>query len=253
MRGKMFSRNLTLAFVLVTVLTFMCANMAQAALVTEGLVSYWSFNKASIQEGTVKDVWGENDGNIKGDVKIVEGKYGEALEFDGDEDLVWMPDTESLQIDEAGTIEMWVKIAEIQKYQGLFIKAGAWAGPGYVLRYSSQYQFQGGWEWVDFHQDGELIKGQWSHIAMATDGETAFLYQDGKLIKTHETTVTVDTEPLLLGFTVDVYWKGLIDEVRVYDRNLNENEVNQNMNAEGLGVESSIEKLPLTWGKLKSE
>ena len=253
MRGKMFSRNLTLVFTLIIALTFMFANMAKAGLVTEGLVSYWNFNKASIQEGTAKDVWGENDGNIKGDVKLAEGKYEEALEFDGDEDLVWMPDSESLRIDEAGTIEMWVKIAEIQKYQGLFIKAGAWAGPGYVLRYSAEYQFQGGWEWVDFHKDGELKEGQWSHIAMATDGETAYLYQDGKLIKTHETTVTTDNEPFLLGFTVDVYWKGLIDEVRFYDRNLSEAEVNQNMNAAGLDVVSSTEKLALTWGDIKTQ
>jgi hypothetical protein len=84
------------------------------------LVSYWNFNKGNIQGETVKDVWGENDGTIKGDPKTVEGKFGEALEFGGD-DLVEVPDAESLQIDSTGAIELWVKIAEIQKYQGIFI------------------------------------------------------------------------------------------------------------------------------------
>ncbi len=253
MRSKMFNRNLISAFVFVTALTFMCPNMAKAELVTEGLVSYWNFNKANMQGETVKDVWGENDGTIKGDPKAVEGKFGEALEFDGDEDLVEVPDSESLQIDNAGAIEMWLKIAEIQKYQGIFIKAAGWGGAGYVLRYSSQYQFQGGWEWVDFHQDGELKEGQWSHIVMSTDGKMAYLYQDGKLIKSQETTVAVDNAPFVLGFTVDVYWKGTIDEVRVYDRNLSEDEVNQNMNAEGLDVLSPTEKLALTWGQIKTQ
>jgi hypothetical protein len=85
---------------------------------------------------------------------------------------------------------------------------------------------------------------------MLTDGETASLYQDGELIKSQETTVAVDNEPFLLGFTVDVYWKGLIDEVRVYNRDLSEDEVNQNMNAEGLDVVSPTEKLSLTWDRL---
>lgn len=253
MRSKIFSRNFTLAFTLVITLVFMCANIAQTELVTEGLVSYWNFNKENLQGETVKDVWGENDGTIKGNPKAVEGKFSEALEFDGDGDFVEVPDSEALQIDSTGTIELWVKIAEIQKYQGIFIKAAGWGGAGYVLRYSSQYQFQGGWEWVDFHQDGELKEEQWSHIVMSTDGKMAYLYQDGKLIKSQETTVAVDNAPFLLGFTVDVYWKGLIDEVRVYDRNLSEDEVNQNMNAEGLDVLSPSEKLALTWGKIKAQ
>ncbi len=160
MRGKMFNKVLSLTFTLVIVLTFMCANMANAQFVTEGLVSYWTFNKASMQGETVKDVWGENNGTIKGEPKAVEGKFSEAMEFDGRDDFVEVPDSKSLQIDKAGTIEMWIQIAETQNYQGIFIKAAGWSRTGYVLRYSSQYQFQGGWEWVDFHQDGELKEGE---------------------------------------------------------------------------------------------
>ena len=128
MRSKIFSRNFTLAFTLVITLVFMCANIAQTELVTEGLVSYWNFNKENLQGETVKDVWGENDGTIKGNPKAVEGKFSEALEFDGDGDFVEVPDSEALQIDSTGTIELWVKIAEIQKYQGIFIKAAGWGG-----------------------------------------------------------------------------------------------------------------------------
>jgi hypothetical protein len=135
----------------------------------------------------------------------------------------------------------------------LYYKAAGWAGAGYVLRYSSQYQFQGGWEWVDFHQDGELKEGQWSHIVMSTDGKMAYLYQDGKLIKSQETTVAADAQPFVLGHTLGVFWKGTIDEVRVYDRDLSEEEVSQNMNAEGLSVLSPTDKLALTWGQIKAQ
>ncbi len=44
---------------------------------------------------------------------------------------------------------------------------------------------------------------------------------------------------------------GIIDEVRIYDRALNEDEIEQNMSAEGLAVEGSTDKLASTWGRIK--
>ncbi len=44
----------------------------------------------------------------------------------------------------------------------------------------------------------------------------------------------------------------MIDEVRIYDRPLNEEEVAQNMAAEGLAVGKPADKLIETWGKIKS-
>ena len=62
-------------------------NTAPASVVTDGLVSYWTFDKAYIVNDTVKDVWGDNNGTIIGNPKVVPGKIGEALEFDGADDL----------------------------------------------------------------------------------------------------------------------------------------------------------------------
>ena len=57
-------------------------------IVTEGLVSYWTFDEKDLTGFTVKDVWGENDARIVGAPKIVDGQVGEALEFDGANDYV---------------------------------------------------------------------------------------------------------------------------------------------------------------------
>ena len=70
---RMFGKIL----ITVLVLTSM-ASMAEAQLVTEGLVSYWSFDEASIEGDVVKDLWGDNHGNMVNGPELVKGKYGQA-------------------------------------------------------------------------------------------------------------------------------------------------------------------------------
>ena len=102
----MSNKMLFISFaVIVTV--FMYTNMAKAQVVTEGLVSYWTFDKTDIDGDTVKDVFGENDGTMKGDPKVVEGKVSQALEFDGDDYVDFGP-LESLNIDPPLTISMYI-------------------------------------------------------------------------------------------------------------------------------------------------
>ena len=61
---------------------------APASIVTDGLVSYWTFDRVHIINKKVKDVWGDNNGTLIGNPKIVPGQVGEALEFDGIDDFV---------------------------------------------------------------------------------------------------------------------------------------------------------------------
>ena len=58
------------------------------SIVTDGLVSYWTFDRKYIMDKTVKDVWGNNNGTLIGNPKVVPGQVGEALEFDGIDDFV---------------------------------------------------------------------------------------------------------------------------------------------------------------------
>ncbi len=56
--------------------------------VTNGLVSYWTFDRQDIDGDTVKDVWGKNNATIVGAPKRVTGRVNGALEFDGSDDYV---------------------------------------------------------------------------------------------------------------------------------------------------------------------
>jgi hypothetical protein len=52
---------------------FILSAVAQAQLVTDGLVSYWSFDKADIKGDEVRDAWGKNHGKTVGNPKSVAG------------------------------------------------------------------------------------------------------------------------------------------------------------------------------------
>ncbi len=63
---------------------FVCATLASAQLVEDGLIGYWSFDPGKVAGKTVKDGTGNNDAQIKGSVPLVAGIIGDAVEFDGD-------------------------------------------------------------------------------------------------------------------------------------------------------------------------
>ena len=68
------------------ILLSFCCTIAQAQIVTDGLVGYWTFDEADIKGEEVRDVWGNNHGKTVGAPKSVEGKVGEALQFNGSTD-----------------------------------------------------------------------------------------------------------------------------------------------------------------------
>jgi hypothetical protein len=56
---------------------------AEAQAVRDGLVSYFSFDQASIQGNVAQDGLGTHAGEIQGKLQLVKGRVGEALSFDG--------------------------------------------------------------------------------------------------------------------------------------------------------------------------
>jgi hypothetical protein len=70
---------------------------------TAGLVSLWS------GEGNATDTYGDNHGEMQGGVTFVPGVVGSAFSFDGIDDLVRIPDADSLDPGANWTVEAWVK------------------------------------------------------------------------------------------------------------------------------------------------
>ena len=102
-------RLLYLLTIALTITTFSYKGYTER-VITNGLVSYWTFDRQDIRGDSVKDVWGENDAKIVGAPKIVGGRVGEALEFNGSDDYVNLTNLGDFgsQVG-TSTFEAWVK------------------------------------------------------------------------------------------------------------------------------------------------
>lgn len=100
----------------------------------------------------------------------------------------------------------------------------------------------------------------WYHVVGTYDGKEMKIYVDGKLENSTDAQSGDINYPDRIFFTIGAYkddnedfsHKGIIDEVRIYDRALSEKEIENNLKAEGLAVES-IGKLSITWGHIKND
>lgn len=86
------------------------SHTGNTAVVTDGLVSYWTFDQRDIVDDTARDVWGKNDGTIVGNPKLVAGRVNAALEFDGSGDYVNLTNLGDFGRHlQTFTFEAWVK------------------------------------------------------------------------------------------------------------------------------------------------
>ncbi len=240
---------------------FMTLQVEVAGVITDGLLSYWSFDEATIKDDIVQDLVGERDATINGDPEIVEGIYGDALNFSGD----------YLQFDPAGlpigkeerTMCAWVRP------EGAGVRAVLeWGTRSVGMRCSilvtvqaEKVKFCG--EGADLLTDDPIPLEEWTLITESYDGTTIRIYFDGVLVKSGAININTVIEggPKegfgRIGANVEVvageFMQGAIDEASIYDRMLDDDEVMQNFEAGflDLAVEAT-DKLSTAWGKLKS-
>ena len=253
------NKILTIVFVLFIVLMY--ANMAKAQIVENGLISYWAFDEDTIEGKTVKDVWGPNHGTIEGNPELVEGHLSEAMEFHGSPDRVRVSNHESLALSDKFTIEAWAKVNEYVSNAAI---VGKGTGSGlFVLQVVAPDQFKvrlndgkGGDShgWWPGHK-----KEEWYHLAMVVDGRAHTglkLYVNGELMPPISTVALGDivcANDLFIGFEErnGSCFIGVIDEVRIYNRLLEEEEIELNFRSTRAAVEYCSDKLSTTWAKVK--
>jgi len=232
---------------------------ADAQIVKDGLVGYWSLDKTAIEGKKVKDIIGKFDGEIKGDPKIVEGKVKEALEFKSIGDYVEIPHNEALNFGTNDfTVCVWAKTSAI---------TGRWAqrhdivgkGDPSVSGYAISADSNKGFFWVggagEFSGVSDINDDKWHYIVGSRKGSDCFIYIDGKLENKGTNSENVDTQLSLIfakhPLKAESYFVGTIDEVCIYKRALTEAEILQNYEAKGASVDHNG-KLSITWAMIKS-
>ena len=114
-------RRLTFFFTCMIISVTLSFPVSSETIVTDGLLSYWTFDRLDVKDGIAEDVWGKNDAKIKGNPILVNGhrKYG--LKFDGDGDYVILPDTGNFgkQLGPS-TFEVWLKTSEKRIWSAIY-------------------------------------------------------------------------------------------------------------------------------------
>ncbi len=257
-------------FIIIAVIVILISIATQSnANPTNGLVLHLSFDENTIQGDTVKDQSEEgNDGIINGDAKTVEGKFGEALEFDGTNDFVEVPLVDSITFStgDSLTVQVWVKTDDqppqndgiVGNYRpgtdALWIisvsgdDAAARGKMGFSLRDKGRAN-SAGVRSTDFLNDNE-----WHVLAGVRDQTTKKLrfYVDGELInEVDDKTLDINSgQSIWVGEHLNRFYKGLIDEVKVWNRPLTEKELEQSRRQPA--PVDAIGKLTTTWGTIKA-
>ncbi|MDD5518917.1 MAG: LamG domain-containing protein [Candidatus Omnitrophica bacterium] len=168
-----------------------------------------------------------------------EGKYGTALSFDGLDDYTDCGSNEVLNASSSISVSAWVKIGEIGRYQRIVQKKyGAPQYANYVLEFLStdkvRFRLGDGTNDHNFDSNSSLAVGNWYHLVGTYDGTSGKIYINGVLDskKTDAFTIKKYTNNLNLGGigTSDTF-KGLIDEVSIYNYARTAQEVRNDYNA----------------------
>ncbi len=235
----------------------------------ESLILYLPFDEGSGKE--VKDFSQyEHKATIKSEPEWVKGQFGSALQFDGVDDFIEVPDNDVLHVKDALTIEMWFyKVGEWEKrYAKLTTKGGNGKGP------LSWYMSQGDQEkWAFYfgvtNVEEKSESAQWNkypplekwiYAAGVYDGKVTKLYLDGELKATSkliggDIAVNPDTLRIGWGYRAE-YFNGILDEARFWSRALSQDEIKSNMKKDKkqiLTVAHSQNKLTTTWGRIKTQ
>lgn len=228
----------------------------------EGLVGHWKFNETSGATASDSSDNG-NDGTLNGDPQWVTGYFGGGLEFDGAGDEVNVPYSPSLN-PEQFTACLWANVAPGSTGHRAAISCRD-DGPqrGYIIyaEPGNTWQFwigvgAGGVTWNPA-QGPAVNLGEWTHLtAVYSDGEQK-LYVDGELAGEATGALNINTaQELLIGAganeaTHQFLFVGNIDDVRVYNRALTEEDIAQVMEGEDATAVSPSGKLATTWASIK--
>jgi uncharacterized protein (DUF362 family) len=207
--------------------------------VETGTQSLWHFSEGS-GSTTYDETTNDNDGTVSGATWTADGRFGYALDFDGVNDYVQVPDDPSLNITGPITIEAWIKPSGNPiAYSEIVDKEPAAAGPGYsfILNNDRLLNFwigESGTDWLSSVGTTALQDGIWYYVVGVNDGDSIRVYVNG----VQDGTPTAQGPPgstaganLQIGrggSALQRWFNGIIDEVRISNRALTPSEIATN-------------------------
>lgn len=228
--------------ILTTVVLFLSLQLFSQININQGLVAYYPLN------GNVKDSSGNgNDGTIIG-VTPASNRFNQpntCYFFSGNDHYVDIPAAPSIQPTDAITVSAWVNTTDKDYWNFAVCKRlNKLFEPGNSYFLGATGNVPGGstWQWSisssttqHFLVSNTLVEDStWLHLTGTFDGDTLKLFLNGQSIGNKiiaNTKISYSNLTLKLGLGIPTSsgdktaWKGYMDEVRIYNRELSEDEI----------------------------
>jgi len=185
------------------------------------LVAEWHFDE---NEGTsALDTSGNNNHGMIHGATWTTGKLGFALNFDGSNDYVEVPDSDSLDITEQVTFVAWIKPDSLPPWSAIVEKDNSFIfgtkNDELVWYLFHDYQTSSGLD---------LVTGVWQHVAITFDGSNLRFYKNGTSYTTTDWTHSISSSNNGVRIGTDrwnEFFDGILDEVYIYNRALSTEEI----------------------------
>ena len=258
--------NLSFVCLTLIAMNLVWVDISDAKVRPENIMGLWSFDEGS--GDTANDVSGNgNHGKLNGDTKWVNGKFGKALQFDGDMDYVEVLHDETLNITEEISIVAWARFLEIPARENVLLDKGPKTGQAqYYLGYEPAEEayflnFNGQrWHAGDNFNSPKTKDTEWHHVAVTFDTASgkikACVDGDCNEHQTDDFLVNKGEDNLIIGdarfleTNRNFPFSGIIDEIGVYNVVLAEGEI-KTLAAGSMVAVAPSGKLAITWAQLK--
>ena len=247
---------------LMLVLLLICGVSVPSFAQDEHTVLLYTFESGAGK--TVKDLSGnKNDGELMGP-KWGEGNPGGGLVFEGNgpRDFVEIPDSDSLDLVEGLTVEMWLYLEAWSTAGGTgatketTYKVGPRSDKKVLIRMTTDKH---AWGAAVAAGKTDMPLKKWTHIAGTYDAKSgdAKIYINGVLDGEGNIggNITPNDDVLWLGRGAGPFLEGRMDEVRISNIARSEQEIQELMDKgiEGVLAVKPQDKLTTTWSRLKSD
>lgn len=244
------------------VLLVICSTMSVQAALDDTVVLYLPFSEPAGSKVSIDASAYGNDAVVNGG-QWVSGKYGDGMEF-GAEAFLEIADDDSLDLTTSLTISMWVKIAPGgEATQSGLEKEPAWQAGEYNLAavYSGGVLLQAAdlpADCADSAITTESIQDDnWHHIAGTWNGKVIKVYIDGVEKKSLACAgeIKVGGGNMYVGSRggKQRWVNGMLDEIKVYNRALDADEVKADMTRTDLTAVDAKSKLAISWAKIRAD